>query len=161
MKETKRAKLQGVDAAEHVRTFVDAHGRPATTVLAGGALAAIGALLPFAHVNGMFGSGESYSIVEGGVIGLLLVAIPVLLAIFPIMLKQYATFTLSAFGLSCALFGVFFAIWLASSGIVSIIGAGAGGLTIGFYLTILGYGAMVVGYYSMQGSPTDAHDADE
>ena len=79
----------------------------------------------------------------------MLLAVAVLLAVFPVALKQFVRFTLAAFGVSCALFGVFFALWLASSGIASLIGGAVGGLTIGFYLSLLGYATMVVGYYML------------
>jgi hypothetical protein len=138
------------DAAARVKSFVQTHGRIAVTILVGGISAALGALVPFAHVNGLFGGGESYSIIQSGFYGVVLLAIPILLAFFPIALKQFLHLTLGAFGLSCGMFAIFFSLWLASSGMLSMIGSAVGGLTIGFYLSLLGYGATVVGYYQLQ-----------
>lgn len=137
--------------AQHARAFIDAHGRIAVTIFIGGVLAALGTLLPFAYVSTLFGS-TSYSLIQGGFFGVALIVISLGLALLPIKFKQYARFNLIAFGVACALFGVFFAIWLATSGLLSALGSSAGGLAIGFYLSILGYGAMVFGYYRMQPS---------
>lgn len=137
------------EANQRVRTFVNTHGRVRVAVLCGGAASAVGTILPFAYVNGVFGGGTSYNIVQSGFYGFLLLAIAVALASFPIALKQFARFTLGAFGISCAIFGVFFAIWLASSGLASVLGGSIGGLSIGFYLSLLGYATMVVGYYML------------
>lgn len=48
------------------------------------------------------------------------------------------------------MFAIFFALWLASSGLTSLFGLASGGMTLGFYLSLLGYAAMVVGYYQLQ-----------
>lgn len=139
------------DASEHVRAFVQTHGRVPTTILVGGILAALGAIVPFAHANGIFGGpGTSYSMIQSGFYGLVLLIVPIILGIFPISLKRYAGLSLAAFGVACAFLGIFFALWIASSGVISVIGAGAGGVTLGFYLTLFGYAAMVIGYYQLQ-----------
>jgi Ca2+/H+ antiporter len=137
------------DASQSVRTFIDTHGKMAVTILAGGAAATLGAIVPFAHVYRIFGGSAYYSIVQGGFYGLVLLAIPVLLGILPVFLKQHMKFKLSAFGLACAMFGIFFTSWVLSSGIAGAIGS-VGGFSIGFYLTIAGYAAMVFGYYQLQ-----------
>lgn len=137
------------DVNQRARSFVEAHGKTRVAVLCGGGAAAIGTILPFAYVNGVFGGGSTYNIVQAGFYGFLMLVVAVVLGIFPIALKKYAQFTLAAFGLSCAVFGVFLAIWLASSGLASLIGGAVGGLSIGFYLSLLGYAAMVVAYYRL------------
>ena len=142
--------VAGADASAKIRSFVQTHGRIAVTILAGGAAAALGTILPFAQMNGIFGAGQSYSIVQSGFYGLIMLAIPILLAIFPIVLKKYSRFTLAAFGLSCGMFAIFFGIWIASSGLLSMVGSAAGGLTIGFYISLIGYAVTVFGYYQMQ-----------
>lgn len=140
------------EAGQKVKAFVETHGRSAVTVLGGGVAAALGAVVPFAHVNGVFGGdGEYYSILQSGFYGLLLLALPVILGILPVFLKQHMRFKLAAFGVASAMFGICFAAWLLSSGIAGAIGASLGGFTFGFYLSIAGYAAMVVGYYRLQG----------
>jgi hypothetical protein len=134
---------------QRARLFVQEHGTIRVTILAGGVAAALGALLPFAETSSFFGGRSSVSILQGGFYGLLLMLLPIALAIFPIVGKQYSRFNLAAFGISSALLGIFLAMWIAASGIVSVIGAGVGGLSIGFYLTILGYGSLTVGYYML------------
>jgi hypothetical protein len=45
------------------------------------------------------------------------------------------------------------AVWLASSGLAGTIAGELGGFSLGFYLSLLGYAAMVIGYYMLQHSP--------
>jgi hypothetical protein len=142
------------DAERKARTFVETHGRMPVTVLIGGAAAAVGAIVPFAHVYGVFGGGGYYSILQGGFYGLLMLAIPVLLGILPVFLKQHMRFKLAAFGVTCAMLGIFLAVWIVSSGIAGAIGSGLGGFSLGFYLTLAGYVAMVFGYYRLQSDKT-------
>jgi hypothetical protein len=141
------------DAKQQALTFLEAHGRLRLAILLGGASAALGTIVPFAHVAGFFGSGESYSIVGTGFYGILFLVISLALGAYPIFLKQYARFQLAVFGLSCAIFGVFMAVWLASSGLAGTIAGELGGFSLGFYLSLLGYAAMVIGYYMLQHSP--------
>lgn len=146
------------DASQRLQSFVATHGRVPVTILCGGAASTLGTIVPFAHVSGVFGGGSSYSIIQAGFYGLLLLVVAVVLGIFPIFLKQYLRFTLLAFGVACAFFGIFFAMWLASSGLASMLGSGLGGFSGGFYLNLFGYAAMVAGYYMLQNG-TEASNA--
>lgn len=142
------------EPAQGLQSFVRRHGNEAVTVLTGGAAAALGAITPFAHVNGLFGSGVSYSLIQAGFYGLVLLMLPITLGILPVFLKQYLRFKLAAFGIACALFGVFFSMWLVSSGLAGAIGGSIAGFSIGFFLSLSGYAAMVYGYYSINSKET-------
>jgi hypothetical protein len=139
----------GSKYSAQAQAFVQRHGVSATTILVGGAAAAIGTVIPFAHVNNFFGGGTSYSLIGAGIYGVVLFIIPIVLAVFPIALKQYARFSLVAYGSACGMFAIFFAVGLASSGVGSLVGS-LGGLSLGFYLSLAGYAATVFGYYQLQ-----------
>jgi hypothetical protein len=146
---------------QRARLFVQEHGKVRVAILAGGVGAALGALLPFADTSGLFGGHSSVSIVQTGFYGLLLLLLPIALAVFPILGKQHSRFNLLAFGISSALLGIFFAIWISASGIGSAISAGVGSLSAGFYLTLLGYGAAAVGYYLLAREPVAPSSSDQ
>jgi len=85
-----------------------------------------------------------------GFYGFLLLVVSIILGFFPIFLKQYSHLTLIAYGVSCALFGIFFALLLTAYGLTSMIGSSLSGLSFGFYFVLCGYAAMVVGYYMLE-----------
>ncbi|TAM77419.1 hypothetical protein EPN44_03210 [bacterium] len=126
--------------SERFQAFVDMHGKPTVTVLAGAGVATTGAIVPAFHV-GMFGVGGSYAIVQAGFAGLFALALPIALGALPIALKPDARLMRLAFGVACALLGIFFAVWMAP------LGALFGSLSAGFYLSIVGYAAAAIGYY--------------
>ena len=84
---------------DQAQIFVDKHGRLPVLVLVGGALAALGTLLPVVYANNLFGGlGTSYSLIQGGFYGFAFLAAAIVLGIFPIFLKSYARFGLAVFG---------------------------------------------------------------
>jgi hypothetical protein len=145
-------------AAKRVRGFVAEHGAPKISILAGGTFGALGTLVPFAHVSSLFGGGESYSIIQAGFYGVLALAVAIALAACPFAIRL-RRLRLAAFGLSSAMFGIFFAIWLASSGLVGLFGGTAAGLSAGFYISLIGYAALVGGYFVLVQPATNALDA--
>ncbi len=139
-----------------LRQFVESHGRDPVVALVGGAVAAIGTLLPFASSSGMFGGTSSISLIQAGFYGFLLLLLPIALAVLPIVRKSSRRETLIAYGVSCALLGVFLALWLAASGLASVLGAGIGGFGAGFYFSLIGYACTTFGYFGLAHSDTPA-----
>lgn len=127
--------------ADVVRSFVSLHGRSAVMVLVGGAASAIGILLPVVQVESYAGS-TSVSLMQVW-FGPLLLILTVALACLPVFFKSYMRYALLAFGITSGLFAVV----LVELAAVPQINGGAFTLAFGFFLTLIGNGAMAFGYY--------------
>ena len=95
-------------------------------MLVGGAAAALGTLFPVAQVANFYGQ-SSFSLIQAGVYGPLLLVVAALLGSLPIFLKRYMRFSVAGFGVSCGLFALFLALWIAESGLAGTFGGAMGG----------------------------------
>ncbi len=114
------------------------------TGIAGALLLVIGYFAPLvtAQTGGLFSSGGtiSYSLVQAGFPGILILALGLALALLPFY-KEHVTFAnrdLIAYGVSCALLGTFVVLWLVSLSLPAILSS-IGGLSGGFYALMFGF----------------------
>lgn len=138
-----------------VSAFVAAHGRDRVIALSAGVVAALGALLPFARGadqtsvveawrNGA-GASETWSLLQTGIVGLLLVVLPLGLGLLPVLAKRFASrWCAPLYGTACAMLGLFLAPAVFAS--AERLGVPHAGLSVGWTATLLGYAGLTYGY---------------
>lgn len=136
-------------SADHAKTsgdimaFVNRHGRDRVAAAAFGGLAVLGTVAPFTHVNGLFDSSYSMNVLQIGFWGFVLLLISAALGASPFVFPATKNLSLVQYGLSTAFFGLFLIMWILGSSLSSAIGGG-GGLSVGFYLLLVGYAGLTV-----------------
>ena len=137
-----------------VAAFVAEHGRDRVIALTAGFVAAIGALLPFARGTDQMaameawrqgGASGTWSLLQTGLVGRLLVALPLALGLLPVLAKNVASrWCTSLYGVACATLGMFLAPAVFAS--AARFGVPHAGLSIGWATTLLGYAGLTYGY---------------
>ncbi len=136
-----------VDAKAQALALVERYGRERIALAGCGLLGALGTLLPFAAGGNPFGGASSFTLMQFGFWGFVMLLIPLALGALPFLpiMLSHSRMTL-AFGVSCALLGVFVAMWMAGSEIAAFAG-GAIGFAFGFYCSLIGYAGLAVLYF--------------